>query len=62
MLCANANRTVASGNLFCSLGCFGVMGTTDIYCTDFNPIEDWFTGTRTYNYTLDLPSTAFEAV
>ena len=62
ILCPNDTQRVAEIlTLECRRGCVGVMGTTDIYCTDSNPIEDWFTGTRTYKYTFPSPSTAFEA-
>ena len=61
-MCPNDTQTVADfSSLYCSQGCIGLLGSTGIYCTDSNPIEDWFTGTRTYNYTFSSPSTAFEA-
>ena len=39
-----------SGNLVCSVGCSGTLGSMSYYCTDFSTTEDWATGERTYVY------------
>ncbi len=38
----------SQGDIQCTLGCTGIVSDTRLYCTDFNLIEDWVTGTRTF--------------
>lgn len=54
-------RLFGSGSLTCRSGCSGTVGSLEFYCTDFDVVEDWVTGDRTYIYNIGTSVTSFEA-
>ena len=61
---ADKNTTKLFGerhSIVCRVGCTGVIGTVDVYCTDFSVQENWFSGTRKYTHNLGETVTGFEA-
>ena len=54
-------RLFGLGSLTCRSGCSGTMGSLQFYCTDFDVIEDWIAGDRTYVYDIGTNVTYFEA-
>lgn len=51
----------AGENLYCDVGCSGVVGEMSFFCTDFSLFEDWVTGERSYIYNIGTHVTSFEA-
>lgn len=50
-----------SDDLECRSGCSGDVGSMDFYCVDFDVIEDWTAGERTYISNIGINLTNFEA-
>jgi RHS repeat-associated protein len=44
--------TGETGDLWCMTGCQGSLGSVQVYCTDFNLIDDWMVGERTFSVIL----------
>ena len=54
-------RPFGFGNMMCTTGCSGSLGNLTFYCTDFDTIEDWLVGERTYTVNIGTSVSYFEA-
>ena len=54
-------RSFGFGAVDCRVGCSGRVGDLTFYCTDFDTVEDWVAGERTYTYNIGTSVTNFEA-
>lgn len=54
-------RTFGFGNVDCRDGCSGRLGNLTFHCTDFDLVEDWISGERTYITDIGTSVINFEA-